>query len=217
MKVPSVNHPPRMLVIAGPPGSGKSTAFPVQESGLDFYNADDRAAELNGGDFLTISPAIRAFVNLEFERFIEEHIERVESHAFETTLRSGITFEQARKAKARGFTTIMLYLAVGDVEEAIERVAIRVESGGHPIETTILRQTYEASLANLAQAILDFDLVRVYDTSGTSGGTRLVLVSAKGKIEYLAKEPPKWVENALETISGATGRKRVRSDREIGA
>jgi len=40
---------PKMIVIAGPPGSGKSTAFSVSSFGVAFFNADDRAAELNGG------------------------------------------------------------------------------------------------------------------------------------------------------------------------
>jgi hypothetical protein len=33
---------PIMLVVAGPPGSGKSVAFPVRASGLDHFNVDDR-------------------------------------------------------------------------------------------------------------------------------------------------------------------------------
>ncbi|MBL8231917.1 MAG: hypothetical protein JNL98_25690 [Bryobacterales bacterium] len=48
-----------MIVIAGPPGSGKSTLFPVSSFGVDFFNADDRAAELNGGSYLGIPPEIR--------------------------------------------------------------------------------------------------------------------------------------------------------------
>ena len=39
---------PRMAIIAGPPGSGKSTAFPVSGFGIDFFNADDHAAALMG-------------------------------------------------------------------------------------------------------------------------------------------------------------------------
>jgi predicted ABC-type ATPase len=38
---------PKMFIVAGPPGSGKSTAFPVSGFGVDFFNADDRAAALN--------------------------------------------------------------------------------------------------------------------------------------------------------------------------
>ncbi len=40
-----------MVIIAGPPGSGKSTAFPVAATGLVFFNADDHAAALNGALF----------------------------------------------------------------------------------------------------------------------------------------------------------------------
>jgi hypothetical protein len=35
-----------MFIVAGPPGAGKSTAFPVSGFGVDFFNADDRAAAL---------------------------------------------------------------------------------------------------------------------------------------------------------------------------
>jgi len=48
-----------MFVIAGPPASGKSTAFPVSGFGVDFFNADDRAAALNGGSYVDITGAIR--------------------------------------------------------------------------------------------------------------------------------------------------------------
>ncbi len=44
--------PPVMIIIAGPPGSGKSTAFPVSIFGVAHFNADDRAAALNGGQGL---------------------------------------------------------------------------------------------------------------------------------------------------------------------
>ncbi|HBY63912.1 MAG TPA: hypothetical protein DEH78_29145 [Solibacterales bacterium] len=48
-----------MIVIAGPPGSGKSTLFPVSTFGVDFFNADDRGAELNGGSYVGIAPEIK--------------------------------------------------------------------------------------------------------------------------------------------------------------
>lgn len=35
---------PRMFIVAGPPGAGKSTAFSASGFGVDFFNADDRAA-----------------------------------------------------------------------------------------------------------------------------------------------------------------------------
>ena len=94
---------PRMVVVAGPPGSGKSTLYPVSSFGIACFNADDRAAELNGGSYIGITNEIRRVVNREFEAFILERIERLESFAIETTLRSEVTFEQTRLAKVGGF------------------------------------------------------------------------------------------------------------------
>lgn len=73
---------PRMVVVAGPPGSGKSTLYPVSSFGIAFFNADDRAAELNGGSYLGIT-SIRKVVNREFEtlRDFAIHVERVQARA----------------------------------------------------------------------------------------------------------------------------------------
>ncbi len=48
---------PRMIVVAGPPGSGKSSAFPVSNFGVAYFNADDRTAELNDGSYFGNSQA----------------------------------------------------------------------------------------------------------------------------------------------------------------
>jgi predicted ABC-type ATPase len=81
---------PRMIVVAGPPGSGKSSLFPAGTWGVDAFNADDRAALLNGGSYQAISPQIRQAVNREFEDFIAGHISTGVSLAFETTLRTPV-------------------------------------------------------------------------------------------------------------------------------
>jgi hypothetical protein len=59
---------------AGPPGSGKSCIFPVASFGVTHFNADDRAAELNGS-YLGISASIRRAVDREFEAFVFDRIE----------------------------------------------------------------------------------------------------------------------------------------------
>jgi predicted ABC-type ATPase len=98
-----------MIVVAGPPGSGKSTAFPVSGFGVACFNADDRAAVLNRG----------------YPRFVIDCIQRRQSFAIETTLRSHVTIEQARLAKAAGFAIEMRYLALASFELHLERVKAR--------------------------------------------------------------------------------------------
>jgi len=93
-----------MIIVAGLPGSGKSSVFPVSSFGVPYFNADDRAAELNDESYIGISHAIRQAVNREFERFVLNCIDKRVSFAIETTLRSQATFEQARKAKEVGFS-----------------------------------------------------------------------------------------------------------------
>lgn len=110
---------PRMMIVAGPPGAGKS------------FNADDRAAELNGGSYLRIPGHVRQQVNREFEAFIAAHIHARKSFAFETTLRSPITFEQAERAKAAGFRVEMRFLALETFAMHLMRVKSRADQGGH--------------------------------------------------------------------------------------
>jgi predicted ABC-type ATPase len=38
---------PRMVIIAGPPGAGKSFILSLSDFAGNIFNADDRAAELN--------------------------------------------------------------------------------------------------------------------------------------------------------------------------
>jgi len=187
-----------MIVVAGPPGSGKSSIFPVSSFGVSCFNADDRAAELNGGSYVGIPKSVRQAVNREFEAFVFDRIERRTSFAIETTLRSSVTFEQATLAKAVGFATEMRYLALRDFGMHIERVKARADAGGHSASETTLLETYRSSLANLPKAIAEMDDLWVYDNSPVGGPPRLVLESERGVVRFLADDPPSWLITALD-------------------
>jgi predicted ABC-type ATPase len=189
---------PRMIVVAGPPGSGKSSIFPVSSFGVSCFNADDRAAELNSGSYVGIPKSARQAVNREFEAFVFDCIERRTSFAIETTLRSSVTFEQATLAKAVGFATEMRYLALRDFGMHVERVKARADAGGHSASETTLLHTYRLSLANLPKAIAEMDDLWVYDNSPVGGPPRLVLESERGVVRFLADDPPSWLIAALD-------------------
>jgi hypothetical protein len=89
---------PRMVGSPVPLGA-ENQPYPVSGFGVSHFNADDRAAELNGGAYVSISNDIRKIVSLEFEAFVLGSSEKRISFAIETTLRSDVTFEQARFAK----------------------------------------------------------------------------------------------------------------------
>ena len=92
-----------MYVVAGPSGSGKTSAFPGIRFGCDYFNADDHAAQFNGGSYIGIPRSIRAIVAPICETFIQDHIGAGNDFATETTLRSTIAFDQMRQAHDAGF------------------------------------------------------------------------------------------------------------------
>ncbi|MEX2300015.1 MAG: zeta toxin family protein [Bryobacterales bacterium] len=184
---------PKMIVVAGPPGGGKSTLFPVVSFGVACFNADDRAAELNGASYAGIPTYIRSAAKREFEVFVLECIERRASFPIETTLRSGVTFDQAERAKMAGFTTEMRYLALRDFSMHAERVKSRADAGGHSASEAALREIYLRSLAHLPKAIDSMDDLWAYDNSAAGGPPRLVLQSEKGVIRFLANDWPGWL------------------------
>src|SRR5271166_4471510 len=171
-----------MFIVAGPPGGGKSKAFPVSGFGVDFFNADDHAAALNQGSYLQIPREIRNRVNLLFESFVQDHIHRRASCAFETTLRSSVTFEQAAMAKHEGFTTELRYLGLRDFPMHLERVKMRADAGGHSAPERLLKSIYEASIANLARAIREMDLIYVYDNSQWGLMPEVLLQAERGEV-----------------------------------
>lgn len=190
--------PSRMIVVAGPPGSGKSSIFPVSSFGVSCFNADDRAAELNHGSYIGIPKHVRQTVNREFEAFVLAAIQNRTSFAIETTLRGAVTFEQAALAKAAGFVIEMRYLALRDFAMHFERVKARADAGGHAASETTLRAIYGASLANLPRAIAEMDDLWVYDNSPIGGPPWLVLETEKGSLRFLANDPPDWLATALD-------------------
>ncbi|HME05775.1 MAG TPA: zeta toxin family protein [Bryobacteraceae bacterium] len=191
---------PRIFVVAGPPGGGKSTAFPVSGFGVDFFNADDHASSLNQGSYLDIPRNIRDQVNRLFEAFVLEHIKRGASCAFETTLRSEITFAQVALARRAGFTVEMRYVALSTFAAHLERVKMRADKGGHSAPEPVLRSIFEASIRHLPRAIREMDFIHVYDNSVWGGAPTVILQAESAEIIYLAEEVPAWLKGVLEQI-----------------
>ena len=181
-----------MVVIAGPSGSGKSTHFPVRDTGIASFNVDDRCAELNQGSYREIPPEIRAQAQRECRDFIEACTRDLRSFAVETTLRTDIAIQQAKRAKAAGFRIEMVFVATDDVRENFLRVARRGLDGGHSAPEPTIREIYRLSLANLPEAIEVFDEVTLFDSGVFGRAPRLVACFVSGKLASLDATLPRW-------------------------
>ena len=194
---------PRMIIVAGPPGGGKSSHFPVKNSGVEWFNSDDRAAQLNAGSYHNIPVDVRAASGRELQRFIESRIEGRQSFAFENALRTDIVFEQIRRAKGLGFEVLFDYLAAGPVEEHIRRVINRARLGGHSASERKLRSIYENSMRNLLIAFEGnrsrwIDVLRIFDNSENLGQPRLVLSLVGAVPRTMLDDIPPWLNAALQ-------------------
>lgn len=193
-----------MDLVAGPQGSGKSTFFPIRARQSDSFNIDDRRRELNAGSSQSIIPAVRERALAEYTAFVEDHIRDGRSFSIEVTLAKEITFDQAERARERGFRILLTYIAA-DAEQCVERVANRVDMGGHGTSAAVIRETYTASMSNLHRAIREFDVVEVYDGSVSArldahlfeARPRLVMESRHGTIWFLDPDLPRWLKGAL--------------------
>jgi predicted ABC-type ATPase len=193
-----------MDLVGGPQGSGKSTFFPLADSGFDFFNIDDHRRALNEGSSRAIPDSIRRQATADYQAFIGRHIRERSSFSIEVTLAKEITFRQAKRARRAGFRVQLTYVAA-ELADCIARVANRVEAGGHGVSADVIRQTHAASMKNLARALSEFDIVEVYDNSPhvgpddirDSSRPLLVLRMVMGKATFSAPRSPAWLRSAL--------------------
>jgi predicted ABC-type ATPase len=188
---------PRAIVVAGPPGSGKTTYFPVTAFGVDSFNIDDRCAQIVGS-YRAISREVRRAVATECEHFVRDHIKRGEGFAVETKLRTMASIEQAELAQNRGFATHLRFVATDSIAENISRVLQRAQSGGHGASEREIRAIHEASIANLRGAIDVFERVRAYDSTARWTAPRLVAIARDGQVRRQGLGPA-WLERALSS------------------
>jgi predicted ABC-type ATPase len=184
-----------MLVVAGPPGSGKTTYFPVAAFGVDSFNIDDRCAQIVGS-YRAISRDVRRAVAKECERFVRDRIGRGQSFAVETTLRTIAAIEQAELARKHGFATQLRFVATDSIAENVARVLQRAQGGGHGASERDIRAIHDASIANLSKAVHVFERVRVYDSTASWAEPRLVASARDGRLMRHGASPA-WLERAL--------------------
>lgn len=183
---------PQMIVVAGPPGAGKSTAFPVSSFGIDHFNIDDQCRRLHGS-YWGIPKETRIVVSRRCEEFVNTAIDERRSFAVETTLRTDIATRQAARANANGFRTILFFLAANSPDIHVSRVRRRAWGGGHSSPPNEIEATYQASILNLSAALSIFQVVDCFDTTDLEKSPRWVASIRAGKVVSRATSIPAWV------------------------
>ena len=140
---------PRLYIISGPNGSGKTTAsYGVLPELLDcseFVNSDEFAKHLAPfapeSAYITASRLMLRKVNYLFDRR--------EDFCIETTLATRSLIKMVRSAQQKGYFVTILYFWLNSSDIAVERVAQRVLAGGHDVPEETIRRRYRMGLRYL--------------------------------------------------------------------
>ncbi len=137
---------PRLYIISGPNGSGKTTAsYGVLPELLDcseFVNSDEFAKHL--APFAPESAYITA--SRLMLRKIQYLFNRREDFCIETTLATRSLVKMVRMAQQKGYYVTVLYFWLNSPDIAVERVAKRVQAGGHDVPEETIRRRYQMGL-----------------------------------------------------------------------
>ncbi len=137
---------PRMYIISGCNGSGKTTAsytlLPEMLECNQFVNSDEFAKSLSPFNPSEASVSASRYMLQKIYYLLGNHMD----FCVETTLATRSLMGIINDAKSRGYTVDILYFWLKSPEMAIARVKSRVEAGGHNIPENVVRRRYYMGL-----------------------------------------------------------------------
>jgi predicted ABC-type ATPase len=129
-------------------------------------------------------------------------LEKGVSFTFETVMSHPRKVELMREAQARGYRTYLYFVSTENPEINVDRVEIRVQEGGHPVEPAKVRERYVKSLNLLPEAVAASDRAYVFDNSGHSS-VLLAEVTGGTQLEYRTEDIPDWFfESYVDKVDG---------------
>ena len=137
---------PRLYIISGCNGSGKTTAsytlLPDLLECREFVNSDEFAKSLSPFDPNAASVTASRFMLMKIGYLLE----RQADFAIETTLATRSLLKIIKQAQGLGYEATVLYFWLNSPELAIQRVHDRVLAGGHDIPDDVVRRRYVMGL-----------------------------------------------------------------------
>ena len=137
---------PKMYIISGCNGSGKTTAsytlLPEMLECNQFVNSDEFAKSLSPFNPAEASVSASRYMLQKIYYLLENHLD----FCVETTLATRSLLGIINEAKSRGYTINILYFWLKSPEMAIQRVKNRVAAGGHNIPEHVVRRRYYMGL-----------------------------------------------------------------------
>lgn len=193
---------PRLLVVAGPNGSGKTS---VTEQGLRhewfrdclYINPDILAQERFGG--WNSPEAVLQAARLA-ESLREEALAGGKSIAFETVLSTESKLDYLRRAKAASYFIRLFFVGTESPAINAARITERLMKGGHEVPIGKIVSRFARSMANSVVAARIADRAYFYDNTPEDRPVRLVFRCKSGHVEKLYGPVPLWAEPIRDTL-----------------
>jgi predicted ABC-type ATPase len=195
---------PRLWIVAGPNGSGKTSLYDnadIEDFGRSVWiiNPDQLSQRLCDIEDLDAFEA-----NLEavrrIERWLYTSIETHQTVGVETVLATAKYRRLVLEAKERKFTIRLIYVLLSSGQLNIERVRLRVAKGGHDVPSDKILARREKSLDQLPWFLAQADEAWLFDNSNAK--PRLIGTKSKGRVK-LAAGALSEIQKAAKLASGA--------------
>ncbi|MDE2400773.1 MAG: zeta toxin family protein [Burkholderiales bacterium] len=160
-------HVPRIFVLAGTNGAGKSSigGATIRRRGGHYFNPDEAAAAIRRAQPHLSATQANSAAWHEGKRLLQQAIAQKLDYNFETTLGGSSFTRLLESAAQQGFEVRIWYVGLSSPEQHIARVKARVLTGGHDIPEVDIRRRFDQSRLQLIQLLPHLAELRVYDNS----------------------------------------------------
>ena len=201
--------PPRIYVLAGVNGAGKSSigGAMLEQAGVEFFNPDKVARQFQSTYQGISQEDANSLAWQQGRRLLQRAIDERKDFAFETTLGGNTMPALLKKAASSGIEVRIWYVGLESAELHIARVRSRVAMGGHDIPESKIRERYAQSRMRLIELMPALSELKVFDNSkegdpqkGQAPSPKLLLHMNRGKIveAYDLRQIPQWAKPILQ-------------------
>ncbi len=185
-----------LTIFAGVNGAGKSTLYySERHDNLGVRLNSDEILHAEGWDWKDTAKQIQAGKKLLALQ--KECFEKGVSFNRETTLSSKEIFNTVLFAKEQGYTVHLRYIGVSSPNIAKQRIAQRIQRGGHGVSEGTIERRFISSKETFVKIFPYCDTVNIYDNSGDK--IEIIACYKNGQLQKTSTHC-KWVDELIKLL-----------------